>query len=153
LTIDGRGETARNSRRERQSTSSGAVRSPPAKGRPSISPALYASTRSSRHPLRHARSPSVSRSSHAPGPHGIPIRSVRPWSWRPAAAWYRAGAVRSRRFGRATWSGPPGEKHWHGATADTAMTHFAIVEQLDGKSVDWMEKVSDEQYQAPRWAL
>jgi quercetin dioxygenase-like cupin family protein len=43
---------------------------------------------------------------------------------------------------------PPGEKHWHGATATTAMTHIAIVEQLDGKTVDWMEKVNDEQYQA-----
>jgi quercetin dioxygenase-like cupin family protein len=43
---------------------------------------------------------------------------------------------------------PPGEKHWHGATATTAMTHIAIVEQLDGKTADWMEKVSDEQYQA-----
>jgi quercetin dioxygenase-like cupin family protein len=42
---------------------------------------------------------------------------------------------------------PPGEKHWHGATATTAMTHIAIQEQLDGKAVDWMEKVSDEQYQ------
>jgi len=40
----------------------------------------------------------------------------------------------------------PGEKHWHGATATTAMTHIAIQEQLDGKAVDWMEKVSDEQY-------
>ncbi len=39
-----------------------------------------------------------------------------------------------------------GEKHWHGATPTTAMTHIAIVETLDGKSVDWMEKVSDEQY-------
>ncbi|EGK90015.1 LOW QUALITY PROTEIN: hypothetical protein MicvaDRAFT_3817 [Microcoleus vaginatus FGP-2] len=44
----------------------------------------------------------------------------------------------------------PGQKHWHGATATTAMTHIAIVEQLDGKTVDWMEKVSDEQYQAPK---
>ena len=42
---------------------------------------------------------------------------------------------------------PPGEKHWHGATATTAMTHIAIQEQLDGKAVHWMEKVSDEQYQ------
>ena len=42
----------------------------------------------------------------------------------------------------------PGEKHWHGATAITAMTHIAIQEQLDGKVVEWMEKVSDEQYQA-----
>jgi quercetin dioxygenase-like cupin family protein len=41
----------------------------------------------------------------------------------------------------------PGEKHWHGATANIAMSHIAIAEALDGKSVDWMEKVSDEQYQ------
>jgi quercetin dioxygenase-like cupin family protein len=41
----------------------------------------------------------------------------------------------------------PGEKHWHGATPTTAMTHIAIQELLDGKPVDWMEKVSDEQYE------
>ena len=40
----------------------------------------------------------------------------------------------------------PGEKHWHGAAPTTAMTHIAIAESLDGKVVDWMEKVSDEQY-------
>lgn len=40
----------------------------------------------------------------------------------------------------------PGEKHWHGAAPTTAMTHIAIQEQLDGKAVDWLEKVSDEQY-------
>lgn len=43
---------------------------------------------------------------------------------------------------------PPGQKHWHGATATTGMTHIAIQEQRDGKTVDWMEKVSDEQYPA-----
>ena len=42
----------------------------------------------------------------------------------------------------------PGEKHWHGAAPTTAMTHIAIQEALDGKAVEWMEKVSDEQYQA-----
>jgi len=41
---------------------------------------------------------------------------------------------------------PPGQKHWHGAAPDSAMTHIAIAEQLDGKSVEWLEKVSDEQY-------
>lgn len=41
----------------------------------------------------------------------------------------------------------PGEKHWHGAAPTTAMTHIAIQEQIDGKMVDWMEEVSDEQYQ------
>ena len=40
----------------------------------------------------------------------------------------------------------PGEKHWHGATPTIAMAHIAIQEQLGGKTVDWMEKVSDEQY-------
>jgi quercetin dioxygenase-like cupin family protein len=67
-----------------------------------------------------------------------------------------AGCGRAQR-----WGGPieeirpgdvisfaPGEKHWHGATAITAMTHIAIQEALDGKTADWMEKVSDEQYQA-----
>jgi len=42
----------------------------------------------------------------------------------------------------------PGEKHWHGAAPTTAMTHIAIQEVLDGKVVDWMEKVSDQQYGA-----
>lgn len=41
---------------------------------------------------------------------------------------------------------PAGVKHWHGASATTGMTHVAIAESLDGKSTDWMEKVSDEQY-------
>ena len=40
----------------------------------------------------------------------------------------------------------PGEKHWHGAAATTAMTHIAIQERLDGKTVEWLEKVTDEQY-------
>ncbi|MGP0093607.1 MAG: cupin domain-containing protein [Xanthobacteraceae bacterium] len=42
----------------------------------------------------------------------------------------------------------PNEKHWHGAAPSTAMTHIAIQEALDGKAVDWLEKVSDEQYSA-----
>jgi quercetin dioxygenase-like cupin family protein len=59
------------------------------------------------------------------------------------------GPVAEIRPGDVVWF-PPGEKHWHGATATTAMTHIAIQEQLDGKTVDWMEKVSDEQYQVGR---
>ena len=43
---------------------------------------------------------------------------------------------------------PPGKKHWHGATDTTAMTHIAIQEWLNGKSVDWLEKVTDDQYLA-----
>jgi len=57
------------------------------------------------------------------------------------------GAIEEIRPGDVIWF-PAGEKHWHGATATTAMTHIAIQEQLDGKVVDWMEKVSEEQYQA-----
>ena len=44
---------------------------------------------------------------------------------------------------------PPGEKHWHGATATTGMSHIAIQEALNGKAVDWLEKVTDEDYLAP----
>jgi len=43
---------------------------------------------------------------------------------------------------------PCGKKHWHGATATTAMSHIAIQEALDGKNVEWMEKVTEEEYQA-----
>jgi quercetin dioxygenase-like cupin family protein len=66
-----------------------------------------------------------------------------------------AGCGRAQR-----WGGPmeeirpgdvvcfsPGEKHWHGAAPTTAMTHIAVQESLDGKAVEWLEKVSDEQYQ------
>lgn len=49
------------------------------------------------------------------------------------------------RKGDVVWI-PPGVKHWHGATATTSMTHIAITESLDGKNVDWLEKVSDAQY-------
>ena len=54
-------------------------------------------------------------------------------------------AIEEIRPGDVVWF-PPGEKHWHGATPVTAMTHIAITETLDGKNVDWMEKVSDDQY-------
>ncbi|SAK75895.1 Germin subfamily 1 member 15 [Caballeronia hypogeia] len=57
------------------------------------------------------------------------------------------GAVQAIRSGDIVWIAP-GEKHWHGASATTAMTHIAIAEKLDGSPVDWMEKVTDEQYLA-----
>ena len=57
------------------------------------------------------------------------------------------GPIEEIRPGDIVWLAA-GEKHWHGAAPTTAMTHIAIQEQLDGKAVDWMEKVSDEQYQA-----
>src|SRR6201987_3085553 len=56
--------------------------------------------------------------------------------------------VEEIRQGDVVWI-PPGQKHWHGAAPNSSMAHIAIVEQLDGKTVDWMEKVSDAQYNAP----
>ncbi len=121
----------------------------PAKDRPNTLPARYALTPCSRHPIRHARSVPVSRSSRALGQHGTATRlrqtlivtagcgRVQRWS----------GSIEDIGPGDVIWF-PPGEKHWHGATATTAMTHIAIQEQLDGKTADWMEQVSDEQYQA-----
>ena len=82
-------------------------------------------------------------------PHGMAHPSARPdpdrdGRLRPGAALGRPDrGDPARRRGLV----PPGEKHWHGATPTTAMTHIAIQEQLDGKAVDWMEQVSDEQYQ------
>ena len=55
------------------------------------------------------------------------------------------GAVEEVHPGDVIWF-PPGEKHWHGATPTTAMTHIAVQEKLDGKMVDWMEKVADKAY-------
>lgn len=55
------------------------------------------------------------------------------------------GPIEPIKAGDVVWF-EPGEKHWHGATADMAMQHIAIQEALDGKFVDWMEHVSDEQY-------
>ena len=57
------------------------------------------------------------------------------------------GAIEEIRPGDVVWF-PPHEKHWHGASATTAMTHIAIQEALDGKFVEWMEQVTDEQYRA-----
>jgi quercetin dioxygenase-like cupin family protein len=55
------------------------------------------------------------------------------------------GQVEEIRPGDVVWF-PPGLKHWHGAASTTAMTHIAIQEQLNGKMVEWLEKVADEQY-------
>ncbi|QCI64192.1 (R)-mandelonitrile lyase [Phreatobacter stygius] len=55
------------------------------------------------------------------------------------------GPIQEIRPGDVIWF-PPGEKHWHGAAPTTAMTHIAIQEGLDGKTVDWLEQVSEEQY-------
>ncbi len=56
------------------------------------------------------------------------------------------GPIEEIRPGDVIWI-PAAEKHWHGATPTTAVTHIAIAEKLDGKSVEWLEKVTDQQYQ------
>lgn len=58
------------------------------------------------------------------------------------------GPVEEIRLGDVVWF-PPGEKHWHGATPATAMTHLAVQEKQDGQAVQWLEHVSDDQYRAP----
>ena len=55
------------------------------------------------------------------------------------------GPIEETRPGDVVWF-PPGEKHWHGASPTTSMTHIAIQEEFDGTTADWMEKVSDMQY-------
>jgi len=65
------------------------------------------------------------------------VGRVQPWG----------GTVEEIRPGDVVWI-PPGQKHWHGASPTTAMTHLAIQEGLDGKVVEWMEKVTDAQYGA-----
>ena len=67
------------------------------------------------------------------------VTSGRGW----VQAW--GGPLEEIQPGDVVWF-PPGEKHWHGATPTTAMTHIAIQEALDGKVVEWMEQVSDEEY-------
>jgi len=57
------------------------------------------------------------------------------------------GPVVTIRPGDVVWC-PPNEKHWHGATLTTAMTHVAIIEALDGKNVEWLQHVTDAEYAA-----
>jgi quercetin dioxygenase-like cupin family protein len=59
------------------------------------------------------------------------------------------GPIEEIRPGDVVWI-PTGEKHWHGASPTTAMTHIAVHESLDGKNVNWMEKVTDDEYGAGR---
>jgi quercetin dioxygenase-like cupin family protein len=105
-------------------------------------------TRYSSRLIQHAFAAPVSRSNLAraawhthPLGQKLIVTSGRGW----VQAW--EGPVEEIHPGDVVWF-PPGEKHWHGATPTTAMTHIAIQEALDGKVVDWMEQVSDEQYRA-----
>jgi AraC-like protein len=118
-----------------------------AKGQRTISPAMSASTRFSRRLSPLAVLAPVSLSNRVPAPRG----HTHPLGQTPivtaGVGWAQrwGGPVEEIRPGDVVWF-PPGEKHWHGATPTTAMTHIAIQDRLDGKVVDWMEQVSDEQY-------
>ena len=76
----------------------------------------------------------------SPGP-GMKIRDLPP----QIVASFDESVDEEIRKGDVIWM-PAGVKHWHGATPTTTMTHIAIQEQLNGKAVEWMEKVTDEQY-------
>jgi quercetin dioxygenase-like cupin family protein len=143
----GRGTAARPPG-EWQWTSSETARSRPAKGRRTTSPARSASTRCSRRPIRRAIGASVT---FEPGArtawHTHPLGQTLVVTAGCGRAQREGGPVEDIRSGDVVWF-PPGEKHWHGAAPTTAMTHIAIQEALNGKVVDWMEKVSDAQYRA-----
>src|SRR5437867_9255032 len=123
----------------------------PVKDRPSILPGPYVSTHCSSRRTRHVQLGPLLPLSLALGRIGITHQLGQ-----TLVVIAGCGLVQS-------WDGPieeirpgdvvsitPGEKHWHGAKATTAMTHIAIQERLDGKTADWMEKVSDKQYRGRR---
>ena len=108
-------------------------------------------TRSSKEKIQRAQSAPASRLSLDPVPHGHthPLGQILIVTAGCGLAQHWDGPVEEILPGDVVWI-PPGEKHWHGARETTAMIHIAIQEQLDGKTVDWMEKVSDEQYHGGR---
>ena len=79
--------------------------------------------------------------------HTHPLGQTLIVMWGVGLAQHWGGAIKEIRPGDVIWFSP-GEKHWHGATPTTAMTHIAVQEALLGKVVDWMEHVSDEQYRS-----
>ena len=119
----------------------------PLKDHPSILLARFALTPCSRHPIQPAPLVPVSPLSLVLEPHGTLI----PWGQTlivtAGSGWVQrwGDPIQNIRPGDVVQISP-GEKHWHGATATTAMTHIAIQEALNGKPVDWLESVSDEQY-------
>ena len=121
----------------------------PQRDRPIGSPARCGSIRCFRRRIRHwSQGASVTfepgaRTAWHTHPLGQTLIVTAGCGW----AQREGGPIEEIRPGDVVWF-PPGEKHWHGATPTTAMTHIAIQEKLDGKVVDWMEKVSDEQYKA-----
>jgi quercetin dioxygenase-like cupin family protein len=104
------------------------------------------------HPLHHAAGPArvvVVSVTFEPGArtawHSHPLGQTLVVSAGCGRAQRWGGSVEELRPGDVVWF-PPGEKHWHGAAPTSAMTHFAVQEQENGKTADWMEHVTDEQY-------
>jgi hypothetical protein len=92
---------------------------------------------------RRARPATPSRSNPARAPRGTRTRSATAGA---GLVQRDGGPIEEVHPGDVVWF-EPHEKHWHGAALNTSMTHTAIQESLDGKAVEWMEQVSDEQYQ------
>jgi hypothetical protein len=110
---------------------------------------MFASIRFFRHLIGHVLEVQPSRSSRGHGLRGIhiPLGHALVVTAGLGRAQRDAGAIAEIRPGDVAWFSP-GEKHWHGVFPTTAMTHIAIQEKLDGKTVDWLEHVSEEQYSA-----
>jgi quercetin dioxygenase-like cupin family protein len=107
----------------------------------------YASTRCFKHPSRHSFKAPASRSSRAQERRGHthPLGQTLIVTAGCGRAQREGGPVEEIHPGDVVWFSP-GEKHWHGATPKNSMTHIAIQEKLEGKVVDWMEQVTDAQY-------
>ena len=117
--------------------------------RPSILPAPSGRTRLSRRRRRETCAPAWCISSRARARPGTLIRPGKRSTSSPGVGRVQSagGPVREVRAGDVVWF-PPNEKHWHGAGPQTTMAHIAMTEVSGGKYVEWMEKVTDQQYQA-----
>ena len=124
--------------------------SPPARARPIGSPARCASIRCFRRaaPARVAGAAVTFEPGARTAWHTHPLGQTLIVTAGCGCAQREGGPIEEIRPGDVVWF-PPGEKHWHGASPTTAMTHIAIQEALDGKVVEWMEQVTDEQYRVP----
>ena len=129
---------------------SSAARNPPGRDRPRTSPAPCVSTLCSRRnaPARASGSLVTFEPGARTAWHTHPLGQVLIVTAGTGRVQRWGDPIDEIRQGDVVWI-PPGQKHWHGAAPNSSMAHIAIVEQLDGKSVEWMEKVSDAQYGAP----
>jgi quercetin dioxygenase-like cupin family protein len=125
--------------------SSEAVHSPASRGRPSGSPERCVSIRSSTGLFQAAGATVTFEPEARTAWHTHPLGQTLIVISGAGKAQRWGAPIEDIRPGDVVWI-PPGEKHWHGASPTTAMTHIAIQEKLDGKAVDWLEHVTAEQY-------